>query len=113
MISKGNNGSENSIISSDMKIKGKIIASGGLVLLGNVTGDIKCNSLSIEETGTIKGNIDAEIVSISGKCDGQVLAEVVSVKTSGHVTGEISSENISIEEGARIEAQIGKRKPKE
>tara|TARA_B100001996_G_scaffold191981_1_gene146939 strand:+ start:131 stop:472 length:342 start_codon:yes stop_codon:yes gene_type:complete len=113
MISKGNNGSENSIISSDMKIKGKIIASGGLVLLGNVTGDIKCNSLSIEETGTIKGNIDAEIVSISGKCDGQVLAEVVSVKTSGHVTGEISYENISIEEGARIEAQIGKRKPKE
>tara|TARA_B100000579_G_scaffold334635_1_gene285208 strand:- start:425 stop:715 length:291 start_codon:yes stop_codon:yes gene_type:complete len=96
-----------------MKIKGKIIASGGLVLLGNVTGDIKCNSLSIEETGTIKGNIDAEIVSISGKCDGQVLAEVVSVKTSGHVTGEISYENISIEEGARIEAQIGKRKPKE
>ena len=113
MISKGNNGSENSIISSDMKIKGKIIASGGLVLLGNVTGDIKCNSLSIEETGTIKGNIDAEIVSISGKCDGQVLAEVVSVKTSGHVTGEISYENISIEGGARIEAQIGKRKPKE
>ena len=113
MISKGNNGSENSIISSDMKIKGKIIASGGLVLLGNVTGDIKCNSLSIEETGTIKGNIDAEIVSISGKCDGQVLAEVVAVKTSGHVTGEISYENISIEEGARIEAQIGKRKPKE
>ena len=102
MISKGNNGSENSIISSDMKIKGKIIASGGLVLLGNVTGDIKCNSLSIEETGTIKGNIDAEIVSISGKCDGQVLAEVVSVKTSGHVTGEISYENISIEEGAKL-----------
>ena len=113
MISKGNNGSENSIISSDMKIRGKISASGGLVLLGNVTGDIKCNSLSIEESGTLKGNIDAEIVSIAGKCDGQVLADVVSVKSSGNVTGEVSYENISIEEGAKIEAQVGKRKPKE
>ena len=36
---------EKSIISSDMKIRGKISASGGLVLLGSVTGDIKCNSL--------------------------------------------------------------------
>tara|TARA_B100000131_G_scaffold217853_1_gene209362 strand:- start:867 stop:1235 length:369 start_codon:yes stop_codon:yes gene_type:complete len=113
MISKGNNGSENSIISSDMKIRGKISASGGLVLLGNVTGDIKCNSLSIEETGTLKGNVDAEIVSIAGKCDGQVLADVVSVKSTGNVSGEVSYENISIEEGAKIEAQVGKRKPKE
>ena len=42
-----------------------------------------------------------------------VLAEVVSIKSSGNVTGEVSYENISIEEGARIEAQVGKRKPKE
>ena len=33
MISKGNNNSDKSIISSDMKIRGKISASGGLVLL--------------------------------------------------------------------------------
>ena len=113
MISKGNNSSDKSIISSDMKIRGKISASGGLVLLGSVTGDIKCNSLSIEDTGVLKGNVDAEIVSIAGKFDGQVLAEVVSIKSSGNVTGEVSYENISIQEGARIEAQVGKRKVKE
>ena len=114
MMGKGNNsGSENSIISSDMKIRGKINASGGLVLLGTVTGDIKCSSLSVEESGVLKGNVDAESVSIAGKCDGQVLADTVAVKSSGQVSGEVAYDNISIEEGAKIEAQIGKRKPKE
>ena len=72
MANKTDGEVEKSIISSDMKIKGKITASGGLVLLGNVVGDIKCNSLSIEESGFLKGNIDAELVSIAGKFDGQV-----------------------------------------
>ena len=60
---------EKSIISSDMRIKGKITASGGLVLLGNVIGDIKCNSLSIEESGILKGNIYVSL------CDGQNILE--------------------------------------
>ena len=57
-----------SVISSDMKIKGKISADGDLVLLGSVVGDIKCHSLSVEDTGTLKGNIDADVVTVSGKC---------------------------------------------
>ena len=113
MIGKGENSSENSIISSDMKIRGKITASGGLVLLGSVTGDIKCNSLSIQETGILKGNVDAETVDVAGKLDGQILAEIVSIKSSGQVHGDVSYENISIEEGVKIEAQLGKKKPKE
>ena len=44
---------EKSIISRDMKIKGKISADGDLVLLGSVVGDIKCHSLSVEDTGTL------------------------------------------------------------
>ncbi len=110
MANKTDGGVEKSIISSDMKIRGKISASGGLVLLGSVTGDIKCNSLSIEESGVLKGNIDAEVVSIAGKFDGQVLSEVVSIRSTGSVTGEVSYDNISIEEGAKIEAQLGKKK---
>ncbi len=113
MINKINNNPDNSIISADMKIRGKINASGNLILLGTVTGDIKCNSLSIEDSGVLKGNIEAEIVSIAGKFDGQVLADVVSIKSSGHVSGEVNYENISIEEGAKIEAQIGKKKNKD
>ena len=105
MANKTDGEVEKSIISSDMKIKGKITASGGLVLLGNVVGDIKCNSLSIEESGVLKGNIDAELVSIAGKFDGQVLSEVVSIRSTGSVNGEVSYDNISIEEGAKV--QIG------
>ena len=111
MLGKTNNNeSEKSIISSDMKIKGKISAEGELMLLGSVVGDIKCHILHVEETGTLKGNIDADIVTVSGKCDGQVIAEVVSIKSTGKISGEVFYENISIEEGAIVEAQIAKKK---
>ena len=47
MLGKTNNTEgDKSVISSDMKIKGKISADGELVLLGSVVGDIKCHSLS-------------------------------------------------------------------
>ena len=95
-----------------MKIKGKISAEGELILLGSVVGDIKCHSLSVENTGTLKGNIDADVVTVSGKCDGQLSAEVISIKATGKISGEVFYENISIEEGAIVEAQIGKRKNK-
>ena len=45
-----------------------------------------------------------------GTCEGQVTADVVSVKSSGKIKGEIFYENISIEEGAIVEAQLGKKK---
>ena len=113
MLGKTNNTeADKSVISSDMKIKGKISADGELVLLGSVVGDIKCHSLSVEGTGNLKGNIDADIVNVSGKCDGQVSAEVVSIQSSGKISGDIFYENISIEEGAIVEAQISKRKKK-
>ena len=99
-----------SVISSDMNIKGKISADGDLVLLGSVVGDIKCHSLSVEDTGTLKGNINAAVITVSGKCDGQVSADIVSINSTGKVTGEVFYENISIEEGAVVEAQVGKRK---
>ena len=113
MLGKTNNiETEKSVISSDMKIKGKISADGELVLLGSVVGDIKCHSLSVEGTGNLKGNINADIVNVSGKFDGQVSAEVVSILSSGKVTGDIFYDNISIEEGAVVEAQINRRKNK-
>ena len=35
-----------------------------------------------------------------------------SIKSTGKISGEVFYENISIEEGAVVEAQIGKRKSK-
>ena len=111
MLGKTNNNeSEKSIISSDMKIKGKISAEGELMLLGTVVGDIKCHNLSVEDSGVLKGNIEADVVTVSGKCDGQISAEIVSIKSTGKISGEVFYENISIEEGAIVEAQIGKKK---
>ena len=39
--------------------------------------------------------------------------DIISIKSTGKITGEVFYENISIEEGAVVEAQVGKRKNKE
>ena len=63
---------------------------------------------------TIAGAIakQAEGLQEPGKCDGQVSGDVISIKSTGKISGEVFYENISIEEGAVVEAQIGKRKSK-
>ena len=55
-------------------------------------------------------NINADVVTVSGKCDGQVSSDIISIKSTGKISGEVFYENISIEEGAVVEAQVGKRK---
>ena len=68
MLGKTNgNDVDKSVISSDMKIKGKISAEGELILLGSVIGDIKCHSLSVEDTGILKGNIEGEQLYVSAQ----------------------------------------------
>ena len=73
---------------------------------------LKIGQDAFVKKGSLKGNIDADVVTISGKCDGQVSGDVISVKSTGKITGEVFYENISIEEGAVVEAQIGRRKNK-
>ena len=101
----------NGYVEADLTTEKVTIGSSGK-FLGSVGGDIKCHSLSVEDSGTLKGNIDAAVVTVSGKCDGQVSGDVVSIKSTGKISGEVFYENISIEEGAVVEAQIGKRKSK-
>lgn len=89
-----------SIISTDMRITGDILTAGEVQVDGTVEGDIKCKALVIGPTGTIRGEVDAEIARIHGFMSGQLRAKSVFLASSARMIGDVTHVSLAIEPGA-------------
>jgi cytoskeletal protein CcmA (bactofilin family) len=92
-----------SIISSDMKVTGDIVATGEMQIDGRVDGDVKCGRLTVGETGTIKGMVHAEQALVRGRIEGHIEAGAVTLAHTAKVKGDVVHETLTIEPGADIE----------
>ncbi len=88
------------IIGADFRVKGDISCEGDIQLEGTVEGNIKSVRLTVGETGTVKGDVNAEGVRVLGKVVGTIRAKTVDLAGTGHVTGDILHERLSVENGA-------------
>ncbi|MBL4601302.1 MAG: polymer-forming cytoskeletal protein [Emcibacteraceae bacterium] len=95
-----------SIISSDVVIKGNVSTSGEIQLDGTVEGDIKSNSLTIGEHGTVKGKVNADDVIVKGTVKGSITGRNIRVEKSAKITGDLCHQTLSIEAGAFIEGNL-------
>ena len=92
-----------SLMASDLKFTGDLISTGEVQIDGNVTGDIRADTLIIGASGNINGEITANKVRIHGKTIGQINAKSVSLAKTANVQGDILHEDLSIEQGAYLE----------
>ena len=92
-----------SLMASDLNFTGDLISTGEVQIDGNVTGDIRVDTLIIGATGNIRGEITANKVRIHGKTIGQINAKSVSLAKTANVQGDILHEDLSIEQGAYLE----------
>lgn len=92
-----------SLISDDLTIQGDLDGRGDVQIDGTVNGDIRCNSLLVGESATIKGEIVADTVRVHGTVNGQIQARTVSLARTAHVVGNILHESLSVEQGAFLE----------
>jgi cytoskeletal protein CcmA (bactofilin family) len=95
-----------SIISSDVTIKGNITTSGEIQLDGTVEGDVKSNSATIGENGTVKGKVNADDVVVKGTVHGSITGRNIRVEKSAKITGDLCHQTLSIEAGAFIEGNL-------
>ncbi len=95
-----------SIISSDVVIKGNLTTSGEIQLDGTIEGDVKSNSLTIGENGTVKGKVNADDVIVKGSVKGSISGRNVRVEKSAKITGDLCHQTLSIEAGAFIEGNL-------
>jgi len=100
---------EMTFIGKSVVIKGEVSCDGDLYIDGQVEGTIdpKGNRLTIGPNGRVKANVNAGIVVVEGKLEGNIQAsERVDLKQSAIVVGDIVTQRISIEEGAHIKGSV-------
>ena len=95
-----------SIIANGVRIIGSLEADGAEVQIdGEIDGDIRGGSLTIGDTGMVKGNIISEAVLVNGRVEGSLRARKVQLARNAHVLGDIVHQSLSVEMGAVFEGQ--------
>lgn len=92
-----------SLISQFLSVTGDLASDGDVQVDGVVDGNVKTASLTIGESGSIKGAVTAENVQVAGTLDGQIRARMVTLTRTARVRGDIWHESLAIEAGAQFE----------
>lgn len=92
-----------SLISQFLSVTGDLASDGDVQVDGVVDGNVKTASLTIGESGSIKGAVSAENVRVAGTLDGQIRARTVTLTRTARVRGDIWHESLAIEAGAQFE----------
>jgi cytoskeletal protein CcmA (bactofilin family) len=107
MAQKNNSSSsiDVSILSSGVKIEGKLYSEGNMRIDGIVLGDITVNgNLTLGDGSEVEGKVKAMNVTLSGKVKGSIEAnEKAILEPSSVLEGDLSAKILVIEEGAKFD----------
>ena len=94
-----------SILSSGVKIEGKIYSEGNVRIDGQVIGDVTVNgNLTLGESSQINGELKAQNITMSGRVEGKVTAtEKLILEARSNLKGDLFAKILVIEEGASFD----------
>ena len=93
-------------IGANIRIKGEIDSPEHVFLEGSLDGDIKCDQLTVDESGRVTGKIVAKLAVIDGHVDGDIVVERLQVKSKAVVKGSLTYQSIEVAEGAQIDGNF-------
>jgi cytoskeletal protein CcmA (bactofilin family) len=100
------------LIGKASRVHGDLEFTGGLHLDGSIAGNVRADpsegsSLSISETGSIEGNVEADNVMLNGSVRGDILArERVVLGATASVQGNVYYGVIEMTLGAQIMGKL-------
>ena len=92
-----------SILSEGFRVEGDITCTGEVHIGGTLSGNLTANKITIGETGSVNGTIEAETAVINGALSGRLVAVDVVLGRASHVTADIVYCSMRIEPGAVFE----------
>jgi cytoskeletal protein CcmA (bactofilin family) len=95
-----------SVIGADIVINGNIEASVDLHIEGRIEGDVRCATLVLGDSSTIKGSVHAERVRIAGTVLGSVDTKDLAIESTARVTGDVTYERLRVASGGMIEGSL-------
>ena len=101
------NHSGRSYIGETLQLEGDIRTSGNIDVAGLVNGNVYVSELSVTETGSVRGSIEAIKVEINGHVQGKITADVIVIGRTAVIKGDVFFKNtLKTEEGADIDGYI-------
>jgi cytoskeletal protein CcmA (bactofilin family) len=101
-------------IGKALKIEGRIVSQENLTIDGEVEGTIEVgdHSLMIGPGATVKADLIAKTVTVSGAVTGNVTAsERVVLQPSASVDGDITTPRLAMADGAVVTGKVDARGP--
>ena len=90
-----------------LKLEGKIQSCDSLVIEGDVQATIESGSLTVSETGDVRGEATVDEAEITGKFDGTLLVrKCLTITSTGRVTGEVRYGELKVEQGGQMSGDI-------
>ena len=101
------NHSGRSYVGETLQLEGDLRSSGNIDIAGLVNGHIFVSEMTIRETGSVRGSLEAGSVEINGHVEGKITADTVIVGKNAVIKGDIFFKNtLKTEEGADIDGYI-------
>ena len=105
--SKKINHSGRSHVGETMQIEGDLRTSGSIDIAGLVNGNIFVQEMTITETGSIRGTVEAGSIEVNGHVEGKISADIIIIGKSAVIKGDIFfKQTLKTEEGADIDGYI-------
>ena len=95
------------IIGEGATINGTIKENNEISIQGSVEGDIECKILMVGKSGTLKGKIKTDSLSVEGNIEGELIVKgLLKLMSSGTVSGKITYGSLQINEGGKLMGEL-------
>ena len=107
---------ERATIGSSITIRGEVSGDEDLLIQGRVDGsvDLKKQSVTVGQEGTVKANITGRVVIVEGEVEGDIQAgEQIVLRSTARVQGDLKALRVVLEDGATFRGGVDMGEPSE
>ena len=105
--SKSLNHSGRSYVGETLQLEGDLRTSGTLDIAGLIKGNVYVSEVTVTETGSVRGSLEATKIEINGHIQGKITADTIVIGRSAVIKGDVFFKNtLKTEEGADIDGYI-------
>ena len=101
------NHSGRSYVGETLQLEGDLRTSGSLDIAGLIKGNVYVLEVTVTETGSVRGSLEASKIEINGHIQGKITADTIVIGSSAVIKGDVFFKNtLKTEEGADIDGYI-------
>ena len=94
-------------VGETMQLEGDLRTSGSIDIAGLINGNLFVSEMTITETGSIRGSVEATTVEVYGHVEGRISADTIILGKTAVIKGDIFfKHSLKTEEGADIDGYI-------